>query len=97
VRIRRDEVLHRHLLCNSAGNAVDVTARNEDGNTTRKQFSKSPPCPGLALLCLCANKSDNHKKMLVNRVLTLLLRMLLDILNAVNRSSVTTWKKRRSA
>ncbi len=41
----------------------------------------------------CANISDNRKKMLANRAPTLLLRILLDILNAMNRSSVTTGKR----
>ncbi len=78
-RICRDEVSLRHLLRNSADAEVDVTASNEDGNTTREQFATSPPCPGLVLLHLCANTSDNRKKMLGNCVLTLLLRMMLDI------------------
>lgn len=50
-------------------------------------------CPGLVLLRHCANISDNRKKMLANRAPTLLLRILLDILNAMNRSSVTTGKR----
>jgi hypothetical protein len=81
-RIRRDEVARRRLL-----RSTDESGSNEDGNITREQFAKSPPCPGLVLLRLCANISDNRKKMLANRAPTLLLRMLLDILNAMNRSS----------
>jgi hypothetical protein len=92
-RVRRDEVSRRCLLHNSAGAKVHVTASIEDGNSTCEQFAKSPPCPGLVLLCLCANISDNRKKILANCVPTLLLWMLLDILNAMNRSSVTTWKR----
>jgi hypothetical protein len=42
-RIRRDEVARQRLLRNSAGAEADVTASNEDGNTTREQFAKSPP------------------------------------------------------
>ena len=45
------------------------------------------------MLCHCANISDNCKKMLANRVPTLLLRIFLDVLNAMNRSSVTTGKR----
>ena len=64
-RIRRDEVARRRMLRNIAG-AEDpsATANNEDGNTTREQLAKSPPCPGLKLLRLCANIPDNRKKML---------------------------------
>ena len=87
-RIRRDEVARRRMLRNIAGaEDPNATANNEDGNTTREQLAKSPPCPGLNLLRLCANISDNRKKMLANRAPTLLLRILLDILNAMNRSS----------
>ena len=81
-RIRRDEVARRRLL-----RCTDDLGSNEDGNITREQFAKSAPCPGLVLLRLCANISDNRKKMLANHAPTLLLRMLLDILNAMNRSS----------
>ena len=80
-RIRRDEVARRRLL-----RCPDDLGSNEDGNITREQFAKSAPCPGLVLLRLCANISDNRKKMLANHAPTLLLRMLLDILNAMNRS-----------
>ena len=87
-RIRRDEVARRRILRNVSGAKVPSTAdNNEDGNTTREQLAKSQPCPGLILLRLCANLSDNRKKMLANRAPTLLLRILLDILNAMNRSS----------
>jgi hypothetical protein len=50
-------------------------------------------CPGLILLRHCANISDNRKMMLANRAPTILLRILLDILNAMNRSSGTTGKR----
>jgi len=84
-RIRRDEVARRRMLRNVTTAGEDDN--NEDGNTTREQLAKSPPCPGLTLLRLCANISDNRKKLLANRAPTLLLRILLDILNAMNRSS----------
>jgi hypothetical protein len=42
-RIRRDEVARRRLLRNSADAKADIAANNEDGNTTREQFAKSPP------------------------------------------------------
>jgi hypothetical protein len=57
-----------------------------DENQVRMNFVKSSPCPGLILLRHCANLTDNRKKMLAARAPTMLLRMLLDVLNAMNRS-----------
>jgi len=74
-RIRRDEIpLKRGKLSTT------------DENSTRVNFAKSPPCPGLILLRHCANLSENRKKLLSARAPTILLRMLLDVLNAMNRS-----------
>jgi len=95
-RIRRDEVARRRQLRNGGSFEATTTAATEDGNTTREQFAKAPPCPGLVLLRHCANLSDNRKKLLANRAPTLLLRILLDILNAMNRSSGTSSRKRSS-
>jgi len=95
-RIRRDEVARRRQLRSLAGGAGKGTgassssAATEDGNTTREQFAKAPPCPGLVLLRHCANLADNRKKLLANRAPTVLLRILLDILNAMNRSSLSS-------
>jgi hypothetical protein len=87
-RIRRDEVARRRQL--QRGN-LDP---NADGNLTREEFAKAPPCPGLILLRHCANLNENRKKLLANRAPTILLRMLLDILNSMNRS--TPGRKRSS-
>ncbi|KAL7467259.1 hypothetical protein ACHAXS_007506 [Conticribra weissflogii] len=81
-RIRRDEVVRRRRLLN--GSQEDNP--NTDGNITREKFAKSRPCPGLVLLRHCANLSENRKKLLAARAPTVLLRMLLDILNAMNKS-----------
>ena len=80
-RIRRDEVARRRQLQHGT---LDASA---DGNLTREAFAKSPPCPGLVLLRHCANLTGNRKKLLANRAPTILLRLLLDILNSMNRSS----------
>ncbi|KAL3795660.1 hypothetical protein HJC23_002067 [Cyclotella cryptica] len=75
-RIRRDEIpLKRREL--------SIT----DENLMRAKFAKSPPCPGLILLRHCANLTENRKKLLSARAPTILLRMLLDVLNAMNRST----------
>ena len=78
-RIRRDEIRlkrREHSI--------------NDENVMRVSFTKSAPCPGLLLLRHCANLTDNRKKLLAARAPTTLLRMLLDILNAMNR-----WPTRR--
>jgi len=80
-RIRRDEVARRRQLQHGSLDS------NADGNLTREGFAKSPPCPGLLLLRHCANLTSNRKKLLANRAPTILLRLLLDILNSMNRSS----------
>ena len=92
-RVRRDEVARRRQVLR--GGVAAATDDNKDGNTTREQFAKSPPCPGLILLRHCANLSDNRKKLLANRAPTLLLRILLDILNAMNRSPGTSASSRK--
>ena len=80
-RIRRDEIrLQKHNLSDS------------DENVVRASFAKSAPCPGLLLLRHCANLTENRQKMLAARAPTMLLRMLLDVLNAMNRS--TTGRRR---
>jgi len=99
-RIRRDEVSARHCARQlSTLAATTSTAVAEDGNSTRQLFAKAPPCPALVLLRHCANIGDNRKMMLSNRAPTVLLRILLDILNAMNRSDSTTGRKgkRRSS
>jgi hypothetical protein len=74
-RIRRDEI---------------AIGRNRSSlsstNVTRENFAKSPPCPGLVLLRHCANITDNRRMLLTARAPTILLRLLLDILNAMNTS-----------
>lgn len=89
-RIRRDEVSRRHRLRDPSA------AEDGDGNRTRELFSKAPPCPGLVLLRHCANIADNRKKLLANRAPTLLLRILLDILNAMNRDSGRSCRRARA-
>ena len=87
-RIRRDEVARRRQLQHG------TLGSDADGNLTREVFAKAPPCPGLVLLRHCANLSGNRKKLLANRAPTILLRLLLDVLNSMNRS--TPGRKRSS-
>jgi hypothetical protein len=75
-RIRRDEIRLKRRVQSTT-----------DENQVRLNFVKSPPCPGLLLLRHCANLTENRKKMLAARAPFMLLRMLLDVLNAMNRSS----------
>lgn len=74
-RIRRDEMRLKRR---------ELSATDE--NQIRINFAKAAPCPGLLLLRHCANLTDNRKKLLAARAPTILLRMLLDVLNAMNRS-----------
>ena len=80
-RIRRDEIRLRKN-----------TPSCSDENVVRASFAKSAPCPGLLLLRHCANLAENRQKLLAARAPTMLLRMLLDVLNAMNRS--TTGRQR---
>ena len=80
-RIRRDEMMRRRQLQHG------ILDSEADGNITRERFAKSPPCPGLVLLRHCANLTSNRKKLLAHRAPTILLRLLLDVLNSMNRSS----------
>ncbi len=85
-RMRRDEVARRRLLRRGFGIEGEAVQSNEYGNGAREHFAKAPACPALVLLRLSANISDNRKLMLANRAPTLLLRILLDILNDMNKS-----------
>jgi len=57
-------------------------------NPSRAQFLKSPACSGLVLLRHCARLASNRKKLVKARAPTSLLRMLLDVLNAIDETSV---------
>jgi len=77
-RIRRDDVGKR-----IGQQGREVTTKNPSKAT----FLKSPPCPALMLLRYCARLADNRKKMLKSRAPTILLRLLLDVLNSIDKGS----------
>ncbi|CAB9510970.1 Auxin transport protein BIG [Seminavis robusta] len=52
-------------------------------NKSRDKFKKQAPFPGLTLLRCCAKLPSNRKKLLQARAPTILLRLLLDVLNAL--------------
>lgn len=52
-------------------------------NKSRSKFKHAPPYPGLALLRCCAKLPSNRSKLLQARAPTILLRLLLDVLNAL--------------
>jgi hypothetical protein len=69
-RIRRDDVTR--------------TINNSAANPSRAKFRQSPPYAGLSLLRCCSSLSSNRKKLLQARAPTILLRLLLDVLNALD-------------
>jgi len=77
-RIRRDDVGKR-----IGQQGREVTTKNPSKAT----FLKSPPCPALMLLRYCARLADNRKKMLKSHAPTILLRLLLDVLNSIDKGS----------
>lgn len=77
-RIRRDDVGKRI----GRGGRVATTK-----NPSQAAFLKSPPCPALILLRYCARLTDNRKKMLKSQAPTILLRLLLDVLNSIDKGS----------
>jgi hypothetical protein len=91
--MRHDEVVQCCLLQSSCIE-VETALSNKHGNGTREHLAKAPPCSRLILLRHCANLFENQKLMLANHAPTLLLRILLDILSAMNKSSETLGSKR---
>ena len=52
-------------------------------NVSRNHFKTSAPYPGLTLLSCCAKLASNRKLLLESRAPTILLRLLLDVLHAL--------------
>lgn len=66
----------------------DVGLRKGTKNPSRSFFIKSPPCPALILMKYCSRLRENRKRMLEAQAPTILLRLLLDVLNSIDTSSV---------
>ncbi|KAL7554750.1 hypothetical protein ACHAWF_018286 [Thalassiosira exigua] len=94
-KMRRDEAAAGRRSKSSKVGSNPSAPELRGSNPARERFARSPPCPGLVLLRHCANLPDNRKKMLAERAPTILLRVLLDVLNAMNGSSWTTSGGRR--
>jgi hypothetical protein len=76
-RIRRDDVVFKR---NGRGKRCEK-------NLSLAKFEKSAPCAGLMLLKHCTKLPSNCKKLVDARAPTILLRLLLDVLNAIDDSS----------
>jgi len=76
-RIRRDDisVLIEH--------GTDKNYRAIGKNLSRNKFKSQAPYPGLVMLRCCAKLPSNRTKLLQARAPTILLRLLLDVLNAL--------------
>jgi len=75
-RIRRDDVARLSGVSEGSGS-----------NPSRAKFQQSPPCSGLTLLRHCTKLASNRKKLLEAQAPTFLLRLLLDVLNALDEAS----------
>ena len=69
-RIRRDDV------------SFISSRKKKRKNSSREEFLKASAPPGLILLRLCARLKVNRQKLVLARAPSLLLRLLLDVLNA---------------
>ena len=76
-RIRRDDI----SVLIEYGTSKSTKA--EGKNVSRKKFKSQEPYPGLTLLRCSAQLPSNRKKLLQARAPTVLLRLLLDVLNAL--------------
>ena len=75
-RIRRDDVAR-----------LSGQSERRGDNPSRTKFQQSPPCSGLTLLRHCTQLASNRKKLLEAQAPTILLRLLLDVLNALDEAS----------
>ena len=75
-RIRRDDI---STLIEYPPNSKSAIGKN----ISRNKFKSQPPYPGLTLLQCCAKLPSNREKLLQARAPTILLRLLLDVLNAL--------------
>jgi len=91
-RIRRDDLsfLNVRRSCPSGVAASTMTVVLKK-NPSRAKFNKSSAHPGLILFQHCANLAVNRRRMVKARAPTLLLRMLLDVLNAIDESSARSF------
>lgn len=72
LKIRRDDVTE-----------IGSHARRNTKNPSREAFKSSSPYPGLELLWCCSKLPSNRKLLLQSRAPTVLLRLLLDVLHAL--------------
>ena len=79
-RIRRDDVAFRKT----------GRGKRSEKNPSLCKFQRSPPCSGITLLRHCSKLSSNRKKLVEARAPTILLRLLLDVLNAIDDSTTET-------
>jgi hypothetical protein len=78
-RIRRDDVLFKH---NGHG-------KRSEKNFSLANFEKSPPYSGLVLLKQCSKLASNCKKLINARAPTILLRLLLEVFNTIDDTSLS--------
>lgn len=76
-RIRRDDVLWKR----------SGKGKRSEKNLSLVKFGKNPPFAGLILMKHCTKLPSNRKKLVDARAPTILLRLLLDVLNAIDEST----------
>mmetsp|Transcript_24340 Transcript_24340/g.36776 ORF Transcript_24340/g.36776 Transcript_24340/m.36776 type:complete len:1632 (-) Transcript_24340:3-4898(-) len=75
-RIRRDDVLWKR----------NRKVKRLEKNLSLVKFEKNPPFAGLILMKHCTKLPSNRKKLVDARAPTIMLRLLLDVLNAIDES-----------
>jgi hypothetical protein len=80
-KIRRDDVDH-HTTRKTPNS-------KQQPNPSRTTFKQSSPFPGLTLLMCCSKLPSNRTLLLQSRAPTILLRLLLDVLHALEEKSNT--------
>jgi E3 ubiquitin-protein ligase UBR4 len=78
-RIRRDDVLFNYV----------GHGKRSEKNFSLANFEKSPPYSGLVLLKLCTKLASNCKKLVNARAPTILLRLLLEVFNTIDDTSLS--------
>uniref|UniRef100_A0A7S4NFE5 E3 ubiquitin ligase UBR4 C-terminal domain-containing protein n=1 Tax=Odontella aurita TaxID=265563 RepID=A0A7S4NFE5_9STRA len=100
-RVRRDDVQLMLGAASTSSTGATVAKPTKGGelsrNPSRAEFNKSPAHPALVLLRHCAQLADNRRRMVKGRAPTVLLRMLMDVLNAIDESSVVRRGRRGSS
>jgi len=86
-KIRRDDVKYKLRKNNT---------QKKNKNSSRQEFAKSPVFPGLLLFRHCARLKENRKKMVQARAPTMLLRLLLDTMKALDGGEGDSSSQQRS-